>query len=295
MKKVKVFLFLFIASGILSCEKNVTVKIPEAESKIVVEGKIETDTFPIVILSKTLPFFGEININEILNQTLTGAVVFVNDGFTTDTLKQIDPAYGIYFGMNMRGIAGRTYELTIQIEGKTLKAVTTIPQPLKLDSVWWKVNGNRDSLGFTWAHMTDPDTLGNCYKIFAQRINKYSYGEDAGRKKDSTFVAVAGSSFEDKFFNAKSFDFSFARGKFYSSAKEDDNNDEQFYWKKGDTIIVKFCSIDRATFEFWRTEDSQIQGNGNPFGSAAPITSNIDGGLGIWGGYAPTFDTIIAK
>ena len=59
--------------------------------------------------------------------------------------------------------------------------------------------------------------------------------------------------------------------------------------------MVKFCSIDRNTFEFWRTEETQVQNNGNPFGSPAPISGNIKGGLGIWGGYAASYDTIIAR
>jgi hypothetical protein len=104
-----------------------------------------------------------------------------------------------------------------------------------------------------------------------------------------------GASFEDKFINAKSFDFSYGRGQFRFSDKEDDENDERFYFKRGDTIVVKFCAIDRQTFEFWRTEKTQVGNNGNPFGSPAPITSNIVGGLGIWAGYSFTLDTVIAQ
>jgi hypothetical protein len=280
---------------IIACEKNVTVEVPKVEEGIVVEGRIEIDTFPIVFLSRTLPFFGEISANEIQSNTITGATVVVDDGFTIDTLVQIDPGYGIYFGSQMRGVEGRTYKLSVNAEGKTLTSITTIPHTIKLDSVWWKVNGNRDSLGFAWAHLTDPDTNGNCFQWYAKRINKYTYGKNNGRQKDSTFVAGPGSAFEDKFFNAKSFDFNFARGAFSFSEKEDDNNDERFYFKRGDTIVVKFCSIDRNTFEFWRTEETQVQNNGNPFGSPAPISGNIEGGLGIWGGYAASYDTIIAQ
>lgn len=293
MKKYS--LLIGILLFVTACERNVTVEIPKVEEGIVVEGRIEIDTFPVVFLSRTLPFFGEISANEIRSSTIIGATVVVNDGFTVDTLVQIDPGYGIYFGPQMRGVAGRTYKLTVIAEGKTLTSITTIPYITNLDSVWWKVNGNRDSLGFAWAHLTDPDTIGNCYQWYAKRINKYTYGPNTGKQKDSTFVAGPGSAFEDKFFNTKSFDFNFARGAFTFSEKEDDNNDERFYFKKGDTIVVKFCSIDRSTFEFWRTEETQVQNNGNPFGSPAPISGNIEGGLGIWGGYAPSYDTIIAR
>ncbi len=295
MKRSKYLILSGLITLLFSCEKNVSVDIPTASEEVVVEGRIETDTFPIVVLSKTLPFFGEINRNEFLNQTIPGATVVVSDGTLTDTLIQILPDYGVYFGTQIRGQAGKSYTLSVQVNGKTLRSVTTIPYPVKLDSVWWKVNGNKDSLGFAWAHLTDPDTIGNCYQWLAQRLNKYTYGKEIGRQKDSVFVAGLGSAFEDKFFNGKSFDFSFARGEFSFSDKEDDTNDEQFYFKRGDTVVVKYCSIDRASFEFWRTEDSQVQSNGNPFGSPAPISTNIKGGLGIWAGYAPQYDTIYCK
>jgi hypothetical protein len=279
---------------LVSCEKNVTVEVPKSEEQIVVEGRIEIGQFAQVLLSRTVPFFGEINVNDILLNTLQGATVIVNDGTTIDTLVQF-PGFGLYTSPVIQGVAGKTYSLTVIAEGKTLTAVTTIPYPVQLDSVWWKVDGNRDSLGFAWAHLTDPDTIGNCYQWKAQRINHYTYGDDIGKMKDSTFIAAPGSVFEDKFINDKSFDFSFPRGHFQFTDKEDDQNDEQFFFKRGDTIVVQFLSIDRANFEFWRTEESQVQSNGNPFGSPAPVTSNIVGGLGTWGGFAPTLDTIIAR
>ena len=108
-------------------------------------------------------------------------------------------------------------------------------------------------------------------------------------------IAPIGSVFDDKFINGKSFNFSATRGHFTNSEKEDDLNDESFLFKRGDTIVVKFCTLDRGHFEFWRTEETQVSDQGDPFGSPAPITSNIIGGLGVWGGYAVSYDTIIAR
>jgi hypothetical protein len=288
------YLILFVLiSGLVSCEKNVTVEVPEATEEIVVEGIIETGSYARVLLTRTLPFFGEIHTNDILVNSVQGATVIVDDGNVSDTLIQI-PGYGIYIGSIITGSIGKEYHLKVLAEGKTITSVTKIPYPVKLDSVWWKPDGNRDSLGFAWAHLTDPDSLGNCYRWYAQRINHYTFGDNAGEIKDSTFIAAPGAAFDDKFINNKSFDLSFPRGNFSFSEKEDDENDEKYFFKRGDTIVLKFCSIDRSNFEFWRTEESQVQSNGNPFASPQPITTNIQGGLGIWGGYSPSFDTIIA-
>ena len=289
-----VLMLIVLSTLISSCEKNVTVKIPETEDEIVVEGYIETGTHPYVILSKSLPFFGTININNFIQRTIPGAVVTVDNGTFTDTLAQVISGYGIYSTLQMSGENGKSYKLKVEINGKTLTAVTTIPMPVSPDSVWFKVDGHKDSLGFVWAHLTDPDTLGNCYRWSARRINRYTFGLQIGQQKDSAFIAPLGSVFDDKFINNKSFDFDFPRGNDPNSKKEDDDNDEKFYFKKGDTIIVKFSSIDRDHFEFWRSEETQVNNNGNPFGSPAPVIGNINGALGIWGGYGNTFDTVYA-
>ncbi len=277
-----------------SCEKNVTVDIPKAESEIVVEGYVEKGKNPYVILSNTLPFFGSVNTLNLLQYTIKGATVTVDNGTAVDTLKDFFNL-GVYFTTSMIGESGKSYSLRVLVNGKVITATTFIPPPVQLDSTWFKVDGNRDSLGFAWAHLTDPGTLGDNYRWFAQRINHYTDGDDSGKMKDSAFLAPRGSVFDDKFINGKSFDFGYNRGTIPNSQKDDDNNDERGYFKRGDTIVVKFCTIDRAHFEFWRTEETQVGNNGNPFSAPAPVISNISGGLGIWGGYNAAFDTIIAR
>src|SRR5205085_8499770 len=145
--------------------------------------------------------------------------VIVEDGFTVDTLVQL-PGYGIYFGQHIRGVEGRTYKLTILVEGKTITSVTTIPHKVYPDSTWWKPEGTLDSLGWAWMHFKDPDSLGNTYKVYTQRINHYTYGENIGEMKDSTLIASPGATFDDKFINSKAFDVNFARGFFTFSEKE---------------------------------------------------------------------------
>lgn len=292
--KVQIAGIIFILFFIISCEKNVTVEIPQVDTKVVVEGYIEEGKQPFVILSHTLPFFGSVNYETVLQSGIKNAIVIVNNGTFTDTLKDF-LNIGVYFSFNMVGEEGKTYSLLVKTDGKDITSTTSIPHSVSLDSTWFKVDGNRDSLGYVWAHFKDPDTLGNYYRWFAKRINRYTSGAEEGQIKDSVFVTPRGSVLEDKFFNGKSFDFGYNRGSVPNSSKEDDNNDERNFFKRGDTIVVKFCSIDRAHFLFWRTEEMQVGNNGNPFGSPAPITSNIEGGLGIWGGYAVTLDTVIAR
>jgi len=273
---------------VISCERDITVDLPEAEQKIVVEGYIEPGEKAVVMLTRSASFFAPVDSASLLSYLVTNATVTVSDGIITDTLlPTIDTNYYVpllYKSQTMLGQVGRTYTLTVVADGKTVTGVTTIPQLVPLDSVWFKVQEGRDSLGFAWAHLTDPDTVGNCYRWFARRLHK-----------DKRFLPPPGSVFEDKFINGKSFDFAYNRGTEPNSSAEEDNDSRRGFFKTGDTIAVKFCAIDRAHFDFWRKADQQINSNGNPFAAPSPIPSNINGGLGIWGGYAVMYDTIIAQ
>jgi hypothetical protein len=271
-----------------SCEKNITVDLPQAESQIVVEGYVITGEKPRVNITRSAPYFSPIDSSSLASYLVHFALVTVSDGTTTDTLdEQYDPSFPnpiVYKARTMIGENGKDYFLKVVVDGKTLTAVTQVPYPVPLDSVWFKVDGNKDSLGYAWAHLTDPDTLGNAYRWFAKRMGK-----------DDDYIPPQGSVFDDKFINGKSFDFGYNRGALPNSDAIDDNNDERGHFKRGDTIAVKFCTIDRAHFLFWRSVETQTSNNGNPFGSPAPIEGNIEGGLGIWGGYGLSYDTIYAQ
>jgi hypothetical protein len=290
MMKGKIIAVCILLFAVVSCERDITVDLPEVEQKIVVEGYIEPGEKAVVMLTRSASFFAPVDSASLISYLVANAFVTVSDGIITDTLvPTLDTSYYVpllYKSQTLLGQVGKTYTLTVVADGKTLTAVTTIPQLVPLDSVWFKLQEGRDSLGFAWAHLTDPDTVGNCYQWFAKRLGK-----------DKRFLPPPGSVFEDKFINGKSFDFAYNRGREPNSEEEDDDDDNdgaRGYFQLGDTIAVKFCSIDRAHFDFWRRYHQQVNSNGNPFSAPAPIPTNINGGLGIWGGYATTYDTIIA-
>jgi hypothetical protein len=81
-----------------------------------------------------------------------------------------------------------------------------------------------------------------------------------------------------------------------STAPEDDSESpEDGFYKIGDTIVVKWASITKESFDFWRSAETQSSSNGNPFGSPAPLKGNIEGGIGIWEGFSFSTDTTIAQ
>jgi len=305
--------FWLLASGfwlLNSCQKEISVDLPEPKQKICVEGKIEPGFPPYVILTHNMPYFGPTNISDIQNMFVHDAVIKVNGVTLTEYCTQslpdsikpllavligVDTAslelfnYCLYttFNLSVWGTVGSTYDLTINAEGKTLTSSTKILTPIPLDSVWYKylkTNNKGDSLGFVFAHLTDPPPEGDAYRWLTMR-----------KGKDYSFIPPPGSAFDDKYINGQSFDFAYNRGHLQNSQAEEDNNEEHGFFKIGDTVIVKYCTIDRAVFEFFRDMDVVLNSEGNPFASPASVPSNVyprEEALGVWCGYGVSTYTV---
>lgn len=273
-----------------ACTEAVDVKLPNSDKKIVIEGSIENGKFPQVIITRTIPLFSSVSGTSATDFYVLDAKVYVSNGIITDTLAlAIDSSSAlgvVYQGSSIIGIAGQNYSLTVvAADGNTYKATTTIPYPVALDSVWWKPQPPEDTLGFANARLSEPAGLGNNYRWQAKR------------PKDRRFIAQNGSTFDDKLIDGKSFEFAYIKP--YDptdnvNTAEADSDVERFYYRKSDTIFIKFSSIDKASKEFYTTFESAVSSNGNPFASPTTIIGNIDnGGLGVWAGMGVTYDTIL--
>ena len=56
-----------------------------------------------------------------------------------------------------------------------------------------------------------------------------------------------------------------------------------FLFEKGDTAFLYWANIDKSTYDFLFSAEND--GGATPFSSPSKIISNINGGLGMWGGY----------
>ena len=282
-----IFFFIFILA---SCEKEINVKLPPYNPKVVIEGWIEPGQPAMVLVTRNAAYFSTTDSTSLVNLLVRNAVIKVTDGVQTDSLTLgLDLRYFpplVYKGQKLKGEIGKSYTLTVSVDGTTYSAVTSILKPVKLDSIWFKLEPTtQDTFGLIWAKFTDPPGVANYYRIFTQRLNK-----------DKIFIPVDGSVSDDKFFDGKTFSFSIRRGSSTSANQYKDNkNEKSGKFKIGDTVIIKACSIDKANYDFWRTVEQEINSGGNPFGSPIPIISNINNALGVWGGYGPFLDTLIVK
>jgi hypothetical protein len=111
-------------------------------------------------------------------------------------------------------------------------------------------------------------------------------------KNSPYFSKIDSMCLDDILFSGEKFGFSLSRGPetFLTSSGNR-------YFEVGDTVSIKFCTIDKAHFDFWNSFQDETFNSANPFASATQqIQSNIQGnGLGIWGGYGATYYTLIIQ
>jgi hypothetical protein len=303
-------IFLAFSLGFLfSCETDIDLDLPEGKPAIVVEGHIEPSQSPVIVLTKSAAIFSGFSTAQMENSFVHHAKIFVIAGnqefelqemssfnVSAETLQLIAGQYGLtinpvtgklpfnfyfYTSPELKGEPGKNYRLRIQTENEMLTAATSIPQLNPLDSLWFKPHPNpkNDSLVMLWYRYKDPDTLGNCVRYFTKRNQETFY--------PGYFASV----FIDEFVNGKPFiDFPLQRGE--PKSKEPDFATFG-YFKKGDTITVKWSATDLAHYRFWNSLETEFSSQGNPIGSPTVIQSNINGGLGIWGGYGSTYHKIV--
>lgn len=291
------------------CEENIPLTIPAGEEKLVVQGYMEQNAPPFVLLSRSLPAFSS-SEPATLAALIHGAAVTITQGgriyalsevlvrdlpmaqqrifaeqFGID-LKKLDPESNIplyvYTTAELKGAPRQQYHLRIETAGQVLTAVTSIPNPSPLDSLWFVPHPNpaNDSLVTLWYRYHDPDTLGNNIRYFTRRNREPFY--------PGYFTSVL----TDEFVNGRIINFPLERGWPKSTKVEDET---YRYFGRGDTVQVKWAALDYLHYQFWFTLEADRASNGNPFGFPTTIRSNIQGGLGIWGGYGVSKHTVISK
>ncbi len=266
-----------------TCEKEVDLNIPVPEPELVVEGWIENGKVAEVILSLSAPYFSSIDSTNLLDYAVTHAkVTLVCDAgreiLTLTPNKAYFPPY-VYKSFDIKGETGKAYSIEIILDGDTVTATTTIPVPVPADSIWFQPDPGRTGQGRIWLKATDPHDETNFYRILYKR-----------KGKDGRYVPGNFSTFSDILFNGKSVEMGFLRG--YSSLL---TTDEENYFVAGDTVSVRFCSIDRDQFSFWNGYQNAVLAAANPLATSnVQLQSNVNGGLGVWTGYGATYYLVIA-
>ena len=301
MNRLKLLLGLICLGGLFcTCQKEIDVKLPEYKNKLVVEGIIESGDYARVVITRSVPYFSEIDLDVLLNEVLVSdAVVTVEteDGLSeqlTFQYSEDSPIYFAYIGKEIKGEYGKKYNLSIDVDGKHYSTQTSIPQPFELDSIWFVFSETnpQDTTPSIRVLMTDNPLENNYYRFFVK-----VHGRNLS---DRLWVSTVPMVFDDRTFNGKTLNYEVLRANvstLFSPAMSDEELTEYYRltYRPGDTVLVKHTAIDEDSYKFWLSASSEITFGQNPFMNPSPIVSGIKGDdvIGVWSGYASKIDTLI--
>lgn len=310
-KSILVIILLILVA---SCTKEVKVDIPGYAEQLVVDGRIETDGFPVVLLSKSQNVYAPTDLEAYINSFISDAQVSVNNGTSTVILSLIPVnslplesqktvAEMLKLELNelellpiqvysstdpsILGEVGKTYTLQIEYNGKSYSGSTSLLTPVALNNLYWKPDDSNSDYGYSWANLTDPAGQFNGYKWEAKRINHTSTGEYL----DDLYKRAG--YFKDQYFDGLTFEFAVGN----PLKRKDTTHLEEYrhFYRIGDTVVIKLSRLDYATYDFFDKKSAQLGNGGNPFATPVNIPSNISGALGIWAGISPWFDTLACQ
>jgi hypothetical protein len=290
--------YVFVLAAVLmiftSCEKNIDFNLKNADAVLVVDAQIENGVAPTVVLSKSLDYFSNITPQLLASSFVRNADVSISNGTLTHKLKEYVVTLGggyvaYYYSIDSTDLAtafvgefNKKYTLTIKADGKNYQAATTIPLLTKYpDSLWFKrAPLNPDSnKRVMMTRTTDPPGLGNYIRYFT-------------KTNSGNFLPGANSVFDDAVIDGTTYEIQVDPGIDRNRNLPADSN----FFKKGDTVTVKVCDIDKPTYTFWSTWEFAQQSIGNPFSQPNKVIGNINNGaLGAFCGYAAWHKTLIVR
>ncbi|MCW3093711.1 MAG: hypothetical protein JWP81_4780 [Ferruginibacter sp.] len=290
MNKIPIVVFFLIFLS--ACEKDINFDLKDAGDVLVVDANIENGRPPVVVLTHSLNFFSTLDPALLLNSFVRNAEVTISNGVLTHKLKEYGTQVGggiIVYSYSIdsanlatafTGAFNTHYSLIVKSGGKEYTAATTIPSlAKKADSLWWKPAPFSDDTNnvVIMVKATDPPGLGNYVRYFT-------------RKNSGAFLPGDNSVFDDQVIDNTTYELQVDPGVDRNNPISFDSN----YFKKGDTVTLKLCNIDKPTYTFWSTWEFAFQSVGNPFAQPNKVIGNIsNGALGAFYGYAAFYKTLV--
>ena len=259
-----------LSALLLSCSGDY---LPEQNDELVVEGWIEDNGFPVVILTKNINISNKYQSLDSLSSCIVRwAKVTVSDGeksvvLTGRYMKGYTPPY-IYTTSHYRGEAGKTYQLTVEYGDFHATATTTIPNTQKIDELSVERCAQSDTLYQISLRYNDDEAEQNYYQIFTR----------VGGRDVRQYLAAYLGTIDNRVVKPKT-KIPVYRGRDINTL------DYTPYYTINDTVAVKFAHIDSTSYNFWYDYTRNLTTAGNMFfATAASLRSNIIGGTGYWCG-----------
>lgn len=250
----------------------------ETVHALVVEGFIADGEYPKICLMQTVS--PEQTGNSLADMIVRWGRVSLSDG--TDSLlltggpdKSYFPPY-TYTTYEMQGRRGRTYSLEAEYDGMLVKASSTIPEPVPIDSVIIRpVHAGADEYRIS-LYLTARRDSNEYFRVMARVRGIHD-------RLLPAFMGVAESAGK-----GGALEIAVNRPK---TAK--DTTDYRPVFTAGETVEIALCTLEKEAYQFWLDYENAVAFSGSQFlAPATPLRSNIAGGYGCFFGYGMTRATL---
>jgi hypothetical protein len=279
--KMRRYLFLLLTL-LVSCTSEIELEQSDYETKIVVDGFIETNAFARVYLTLSSPFLTDYDSASIASAflkygkvTLTCVENGDSEVLTTYKESAFFPPY-VYKTKRMKGIAGYTYQLTVEVQGRLLTSTTTIPEAPSI--VGLRMDAVSDTAGYLYVNV-QPNPEEKTY-IFIQ-IKSILADENMHPARMPVYLIQPGdSATEVSVYRTRETNLYVysTEGTFYQYYK-------RYEYALTDTLLLQIGAMDVASYQVMKSIFADLSVQTNPFAfNTAGIQSNIEGGIGHWTG-----------
>jgi hypothetical protein len=259
MKNLAIYLLgIFGLLVYSSCEKVIEINLNDADEKLVIEGNIDDEGGPFQFkISKTVSFSASNTFPGV-----SGAQIVVSDDDgNTETLTESTP--GVYPITALVGIPGKTYNVSIAVNGFSFQTSCKMPMPTAIDTIRVEDGFFGAFRYLTIVFQDDPNT-DNYYRLI-----KVINGE---MKKEINLISDAlnnGALFEAPLF-------------FFG---EDSLS-------SGDVVEVIMHGIDKVNYDFLRTLNDALNVgvSASPANPLSPFSPNA---LGYFSAHTVTRRTVV--
>ncbi|WP_214072791.1 DUF4249 domain-containing protein [Mucilaginibacter sp. dw_454] len=238
--KYRLAILIFLSLAIASCKKVIDLKLGNAAQQLVIEGNVTDQSGPqLVTISRTLPLDSTNSFPAVTNADVE---IIDRNGKVYSTIQR---SPGFYYSTSFTGQPNQTYQVRAVVDGKTYRAVSTMPIKVAIDSVALSVQqiGTSPEKTIIVYYQDQPDTA-NQYR-FVLTVN--------GVRVKQIFAM------NDQFNDGK-----LVQAYLYQ---------DDIKLKSGDHVNIEMQCIDINMYTYWYTFSQQ---SANGFSSTTPSNPASD-------------------
>lgn len=267
MKATQIFFTILSLYLFSSCQKVIDINLNDAKPQYVIEAPMFEGTHDFKVhITQTTNYFG----NDA-PPAVDGAVVTLVDPNTT-SIVMTPEGNGWYQISNFNAIPSTTYQLNVEINGKSFIAISSMPLRTNIDSLSTKRFGGVGppdpdaGTELLLVHLKDSIGIKNYYRVLVTKNDTFL------NKAENYYI------FDDMVRDGLQID-----APLFTSI-----------FKKGDKVDVELLCMDAEVYDYFTTLSEVLGGDANNGAAPANPNSNFsNGALGYFAAYTSSKKSIV--